>query len=68
MRKIIVRSIVCINKFAIYKSINYIEIFIDFLIFNTINNKLKKKELEKLQDIDLYIILFINRKQLEQQY
>jgi len=60
--KIIVRSIAYINKFAIYKSIKRIEIYIEFLILNITNNKLRKKELRELRSIDLHITLFANKK------
>jgi len=50
--KIIAWSFIYINKFAIYKSAKCIEIYIEFLTLNTINNKLRKKELRELRNIN----------------
>jgi len=62
VRKIIARNIVYINKFAIYKNIERIRIYIESLILNITNDKLRKKELRELRSIDLYITLFTNKK------
>jgi len=62
VRKIIARSIVYINKLAIYKSVKRIEAYIEFLILNITKNKLRKRELKELQSIDLHIMLFANKR------
>lgn len=61
MRKIIVRSTIYINKFAIYKSIKHIKIYIESLILNIINNKLKRKKIKKTTKYRF--IYYIVRKQ-----
>jgi len=62
VRKIIARSIIYINKLAIYKSVKRIKIYIESLTLNITNNKLTKKKLRVLRNIDLCITLFANKK------
>jgi len=62
VRKIIARSIVYINKLATYKSVKRVKIYIEFLILNVTNNKLRKRELKELRSIDLRITLFANKR------
>jgi len=62
VRKIIARSIIYINKLAIYKSVKRIKIYIESLTLNITNNKLRKKKLRVLRNIDLCITLFANKK------
>jgi len=61
-RKIIARSIVYTNKFATYKNIERIKIYIESLILNITNNKLKRKKIRKLRSINLRITLFANKR------
>jgi len=62
VRKIIVRSTIYTNKLAIYKNVKRIEIYIEFLILNITNDKLRKKELRELRNINLRITLFENKR------
>ena len=47
VRKIIVRNIININKFEIYKNAKFAKIYTKFLIFDTNRDNSKKKKLEK---------------------